>query len=398
MVNTANSLGTVTIGIKAPIIKKGDNIVDVVVDSVMNSGIEIKDGDIIGITESAVARSCGLYATVDDIANDIRKKFICSSNGQYKTGKVILINPIYSRNRFATILRGIARAAEELEIVMPDVDEVGNVFAEHPYTKIDYSNLYSEIALSESVGEVRIWKGNEFEKREDEVVMEGARPVLRINCELHPDLVGNTLTLDKILSDKSEFGVLGSNSAGFERIKLFPPRELCKEIVNGVKSAIKSAAKRDVECLVYGDGCFHSPYEFGENGMKIPGTSINEFADPVTSPGFTDGLSGFPNEVKIKSIADDLLSKGIAAKDVEYEIKTAISCDDKNRSNSDLALGTTPRRIVDLVASLCDLTTGSGQKGTPIVLIQNYFGNYSSDFELSLAANPLDLPVCGPSA
>ena len=385
------NIGTVAIGVKAPIIKEGDDIFDFVIKSLETFGYAPQDGDIIGITESVVARSLGMYATVDDIANDIRGKFLDSSNGKYKTGKVILHYPIYSRNRFATILRGIARAAEEMTIIMPEIDEVGNVRTNHPFTRENYDELYSAIAGEERVSKFKVVS----DASELENTVESAKIILHIDCRLHNYsqylncVEGEQRTeaeqyvgwyhLIEILHDKSYFGVLGSNVAGPEKIKLFPCPKQCQALVDRIQEFYQSKHNVRVQSLVYGDGCFHSPELDG-----IVGTSINEFADPVTSPGYTDGLSGGPNELKIKAIVDTDF-KNLSGKELEDAVKSAIL--EREQFYKDVttedgpdksSIGTTPRRYVDSVVSLCDLITGSGQKGTPIVVIQNYFSNYAN--------------------
>lgn len=382
-----SKFGTIAIGIRAPIIMEGDDIVKTVVNSIADSKIELEDGDIIGITESVVARAFGAYATVDDIANDIRMRFVEASGGADKSGRVILINPIYSRNRFATILRGIARAAEEVYIVMPDFDEVGNPRCNHPFTMVNYDEMYAHILNEEHVGVPKIFDTIEACMSEPS----SDKTTIIIDCGLHnfeefetpetgaPCVVGNHIHISKVLSDRTTFGVLGSNATGDGRIKLFPSRELSISVVKGVQELIIEYFGVHVECLIYGDGCFHSPHIPG-----VIGSSINEFADPVTSPAYTDGLEGCPSEVKIKAIADSEAVGKLRGEELNDLIKNIVGESSKRAADKtngkepyNSTLGTTPRRYIDQVVSLCDLVTGSGQKGTPIVVLKNYFKSYA---------------------
>ena len=355
-----NNVGVKSIGVKCPIIREGDNLVDIVFNSIKESGIVLQDKDVIGITESIVARACGNYATIQDIAESVRDLFKDHS----RFDRIILLNPIYSRNRFAMILKGIARVAEEVYIVMGDIDEVGNVRDNHPFTGMNYGEYYAQIC--HDAGAVA------------HIVTDGM-PSLHISdtdyvidCSLHHriDPTRNKYKarikfLYDILSDKCEYGVLGSNKATETKIKLFPNHEQCMDLLNGLVSKIKSEMGVSVEAMVYGDGCFKSP---------IGG--IWEFADPVTSPGYTAGLEGFPNEIKIKAFADDKYAHMNGAEldeAIREEIKNAASSNLKGKMASQ---GTTPRKLTDLLASLMDLTSGSGDKGTPVVVVQNYFKKF----------------------
>lgn len=369
-------------GIEAPVIKKGDDLVKIVVDSVLNAthnGEDITDKAIIGITESVVARAAGLYVTVDDIANDIRNKF-----GDNPT--ICLTDMIYSRNRFSMILKGIARAAKKLYIVMEMEDEVGNPRGVNQFTGVDIEEYYKEICKDENC-EVEIlhylrtiWNDN------PNLIYPGVDYIKEpidgfIDCSLH--LFGNfshlalhswycfnpVYTLADICADKNpDFGVLGTNKATEELLKLFPTKQTANLICDMVKALIYSKTGKDVLVCVYGDGCF-----------KDPVGRIWEFADPVTMPGYTDPdvFESTPNEIKLKAFADDKY-KNLSGKELDEAVKEEIRTKDKNLVGNMASQGTTPRKIRDLVASLMDLVSGSGDKGTPIVLVLDYFKNYSS--------------------
>ena len=358
------NVGVISMGVKAPIIREGDDLKSIVVNSVLDA-TDIDDKDIISITESVVARSQGNYITVDEIAEDVRKRL-----GNEST--IALINPIYSRNRFSMILKGIARAAKRVVIYMPDVDEVGNVVRNHPFTGMNYDEYYESIVNSEGATCLICHKIFDFDDFDDS-------PCL-IYCGLHDynewrykNGSATCITLADICSDKCEFGVLGSNKATEEKLKLFPKKDKATDLCYAIKEQIKNKTGKDVYVCVYGDGCFHSPKVNG-----IDGTSINEFADPVTMPAYTDSniFESSPNEIKIKAFADDKY-KNLSGNDLELAIKEEIKSKNKNLVGNMSSQGTTPRMIRDLVASLCDLTTGSGDKGCPIVVVKNYFKNYS---------------------
>lgn len=391
-------VGTVSRGIRAPIVKEGDDLASIVFESVMEASkdakFDIQDKDIIAVTEAVVARTQGNYATVDQIASDIKAKF--------PSGEFAVIFPILSRNRFAICLKGIAKGAKKITLMLSyPSDEVGNhlididaldekgvnpwtdVLTEvkyrelfgknlHPFTGVDYVEYYKELIKSQGA-DVEIIFAND-----PKAVLDYTKNVLC--CDIHTRnrtkriLKANgaqtVFSLDDILNksvDKSGFnsnyGLLGSNKATEEKIKLFPQN--CEEFVNSVQAKIKEATGKTVEVMVYGDGAF-----------KDPVGKIWELADPVVSPAYTKGLEGTPNEVKLKYLADNNFAdlKG-------EELKTAISEYIKNKDNdlkgSMESQGTTPRRLTDLIGSLCDLTSGSGDKGTPIVYIQGYFDNYT---------------------
>ncbi len=391
-------IGTVSRGVRAPIVKEGDDLASIVFESVMeaskDAGFDIQDRDIVAVTEAVVARTQGNYASIDQIAADIRAKF--------PSGEFAVIFPILSRNRFAICLKGIAKGAKKITLMLSyPSDEVGNhlididaldekgvnpwtdVLSEekyrelfgknlHPFTGVDYVDYYKELIKSQGA-EVEIVFAND-----PKAVLNYTKNILC--CDIHTRkrtkriLKANgaelVYSLDNIL-DKSvdgsgfnaDYGLLGSNKATEDRIKLFPKN--CEEFVNSVQSKLKEATGKTVEVMVYGDGAF-----------KDPVGKIWELADPVVSPAYTKGLEGTPNEVKLKYLADN----DFASLQGD-ELKAAISDYIKNKDNdlkgSMASQGTTPRRLTDLIGSLCDLTSGSGDKGTPIVYIQGYFDNYT---------------------
>lgn len=378
-----SNIGTVATGIKTPIIREGDDIVKIVSDCV-NSALTINDGDIIGITESIVARALGKYVTLDEISSDIINKFGPSAT-------IGLINPIMSRNRFGSILKGICRAASEVIILFSypndekgnpicDIDrynelEVENItfsrkdFEElfgkynHPFTGINYFDLYEEIANSENC-KIRFLVSNN-----PKIMLNFTKNIMV--CDIHTrertkakfkDEDAKIFDLSDICHDKCEYGLYGSNKTDEERLKLFPDSSN-KQVVLDIQNEILKLTGKNVEVMIYGDGCFHDPV-----------AGIWEFADPVTSPCFTDGLKGTPNELKIKYLADKEF-KGLNGKELDDAIKEKIS----NKKQEIGAMGTTPRHYTDLLASLMDLISGSGDKGTPVVVIQRYFNNYSME-------------------
>ena len=377
------SNGVISRGVSAPMIKEGDDLVRIVVDSIINEvkdvkvinvpyyidgvrafGIEehvlydINDKDIIGITESVIAQASGQYISVDDIAEWIIKKF-------GPDAELIVDSPIYSRNRFSMILKGIARAAKKIYFIMPPFDEVGNPSGVNPFTGVDIQKYYAEICSEENC-----------ESEFGESVYEVTKNINDydidnygwIYCGLHnynewkEKHTGKIATLADVCKEFSpDWGVLGTNKSTEERLKLFPSKEVAQKVCDEVKAQIKKITGKDVIVMGYGDGCFKSPAISG-----IPGTSIWEFADPETSPAYTDKelLESSPNEIKLKAFIDDGTS--------EEEINKLIK-EKKNLIGSMTSQGTTPRLYRDLLASLMDLTSGSGDRATPIVLIQNYF-------------------------
>lgn len=368
------NIGVKSIGIVAPFIREGDDIVKIVVDSVLDSTAKEEYGqmafgnvgteagyylnyhnqDVIGITESIVARSSGLYVTVDDIAEWVIKRF-------GPAAELIIDSPIYSRNRFSMILKGIARAAKKIFFVMPSLDEVGNPSGVNPFTGVDIQKYYKEICDSENCLSVF-----------GESLYDATKSINNygwIYCGLHDykewkeKHSGKIATLADICSNKNpDFGLLGCNKATEERLKLFPTIKLADEICYAIRDEIKKKTGKDVNVLVYGDGCFHSPALDG-----VRGSSIWEFADPVTVPGCTHGiLDGSPSESKLKAIIDESTSDEEVARRLNEN-------KNKNLVGNMNSMGTTPRKYKDLLASLMDLTSGSGDRATPIVLVQNYF-------------------------
>ncbi|MBR7132043.1 MAG: coenzyme F420-0:L-glutamate ligase [Clostridia bacterium] len=393
-------VGTVSRGIRCPIIREGDNLAAIVADSVLkaaeNDGFELRDRDVISITESIVARAQGNYASVDDIAADVKAKL--------GGGTIGVIFPILSRNRFAICLKGIAKGAKKIVLMLAyPSDEVGNeladwdkideaginphsdvlsleryreVFGVHPleFTGVDYVEYYQNL-IKENGAEVEIIFANQAK-----AILDYTDCVL--TCDIHTRARTKRLLkaagakivcgLDEILNAPVNgsgcnelYGLLGSNKSTEDKVKLFP-RD-CKPLVLEIQKLIFEATGKHVEVMVYGDGAF-----------KDPKGKIWELADPVVSPAFTDGLVGTPNELKLKYLADNDF------KDLSGEaLKEAISNSIRQKDGSSLvgnmaAQGTTPRQLTDLIGSLCDLTSGSGDKGTPVVLVQGYFDNYTN--------------------
>ena len=393
-------VGTVSRGIRAPIIRDGDNLVDIVVESLLAAAKEepfaIRNRDIVAVTEAVVGRAQRNYVTVDDIAADVAAKF-----GNDTVG---VIFPILSRNRFAICLRGIAKGLKKIVLMLSyPSDEVGNhlvsldqldekgvdpyrdvlteeryraLFGEsrHPFTGVDYVAYYKD--LIQSCGaEVEIVLAND-----PRAILSYTKKVLA--CDIHTlprtkrllkaagaELV---LGLDEIMTApingsgyNAEFGLLGSNKATEDKVKLFP-RD-CRQFVEAVQDRILKETGKCVEVMVYGDGAFKDPV--GE---------IWEFADPVVSPAYTPGLEGRPNELKLKYLADNDFAN-LSGEALRDAIKERIRTKDADLVGKMASQGTTPRRLTDLIGSLCDLTSGSGDKGTPIVFIQGYFDNYTAE-------------------
>lgn len=392
-------VGTVSMGIRCPIIRQGDDLAKIVADSVLEAaaieGFSIKDRDVISITESIVARAQGNYATVKDIADDVRNKFGGETVG--------VIFPILSRNRFAICLRGIAMGAKKVVLMLSyPSDEVGNELVS--LDKIDaagvnpYSDVLSESKYRELFGEnkheftgvdyVEYYKGIiEDAGAEAEIVFANqAKAILNytdcvLNCDIHTRVRTKrilkaagakiVLGLDEILNKPVNnsgcnelYGLLGSNKSTEDSIKLFP-RE-CKDLVLDIQKRIFDATGKHVEVMVYGDGAF-----------KDPKGKIWELADPVVSPAFTDGLMGTPNELKLKYLADNDF-KNLSGEELKNAISKSIREKQENLVGNMASQGTTPRQLTDLIGSLCDLTSGSGDKGTPVVLVQGYFDNYTN--------------------
>ena len=392
--------GTVSRGVRAPIIRSGDNIVEIVTDSVLSAckeeGVAIRDKDIIAMTEAIVARAQGNYCTVDDIAADVKAKF--------GGGTVGVIFPILSRNRFSICLRGIAKGASKVVLMLSyPSDEVGNHlisldmmdekgidpyrdvldlkkyreffgYGKHRFTGVDYVEYYEQL-IKDAGAECEIIFAND-----PRAVLSYTDSVL--NCDIHTRKRTKRLLLaagakcvfglDEIMNApvggsgyNENYGLLGSNKATEDQIKLFP-RD-CQPVVDAIQAKVFEATGKHVEVMVYGDGAF-----------KDPVGKIWELADPVVSPAYTSGLEGTPNELKLKYLADNDFAD-LNGDELKEAIKGKIMEKDSNLVGQMISEGTTPRQLTDLIGSLCDLTSGSGDKGTPIVFIQGYFDNYTTD-------------------
>lgn len=353
-------IGTSAFGLRMPIIKEGDDVVDIITSSLGEAydkgEYQPKENDIIGITESVVARAEGRYVTLDDIVKDLKEYFPDNS-------RIYVYNPIYSRNRFSVILRGIARYFDKVFIISDYEDEVGNVVI-HPITKVNYKDFYKEICESENAE--MTWC-HTFDRIGKDT------PI--INCTLHPELhrfdgtqklSGYVISLKEICSDVSQYGLLGSNKVNEETLKLFPDSKN-QELVERLKESIqKKFNLGNVDVMIYGDGCY-----------KDAASGIWEFADPVVSPAYTKGLKGTPSELKLKYLADDEFSS-LKGEKLDNAIKERISKKQVVQGNMETQ-GTTPRHYTDLLGSLMDLISGSGDKGTPVVVVQDYFKNYSME-------------------
>ena len=350
------SKGVIATGIHCPIIREGDNLQQIVIDSIFRTQ-DLEDGDIIGITESVVARAQGNYVTVDQIAKETIRLF-------GKDPILTLVEPIYSRNRFSMILKGIARACKAINLIMPEFDEVGNPRSVNPFTGVNMMEYYTEICKNENC-EVEINGTNHFSTG-------------TLICKLH-DLEGYNLknmhTLMDYFPGMCQWGLLGSNKANEETLKLFPDKAKAENLVKSIQDYIKEKLGIHVFVCVYGDGCFHAP---GIPG--VPGSSINEFADPVAMVAYTNPeiFESSPYEIKLKAFADGRF-KDLSGKELEQAIKKEIQHKEIDSIRSGMKTqGTTPRRLDWLLASLMDLISGSGDKGTPIVLVRNYFKNYAT--------------------
>lgn len=378
--------------------KKGDEIASFVVDSVLkaieSSNIEIKDRDVIGITESLVARTQGNYASVNDIAADINSKF---------TGDIVIAFPILSRNRFSLLLKGMALSGKKIYLLLNyPSDEVGNhlmdvdvmddagidqykdiltesdyrkTFGEkvmHPFTGIDYIEYYKSLGEPGQIEVILANNPKDALKYSKQILVANIHERHRTKKMLLKAGAEKVYTLDEVLSSSvngsgynSEYGILGSNKATDDSIKLFPYN--CQAVVDEIQKMLKDKTGKNIEVLIYGDGAF-----------KDPVGKIWELADPCVSPGFTKGLSGMPNEIKIKYVADNDLADMNQQQMIDA-MKKRINDKKENISSTDESAGTTPRQLTDLLGSLCDLTSGSGDKGTPIILIQGYFDNYATE-------------------
>ena len=353
------TIGTASYGLRAPIIRQGDDLVQIVVDTLLNSGLEIKDRDVLGITESIVARCQGNYVTIDEVAEEIKK---ISNNAD----TILVYRPIYSRNRFAMILKAIARAAgKKVYIRMTYKDEVGNVLKNHPFTGLNYDEYYKSIVEAEGKECIIVYDNTTLDAEKDIIDFVINAEMYFTTCNY--DSFKDGCYLSDICKDKCDYGLYGSNKASEEMLKLFPSCEYSRNLVREVQQRIKDTTGKLIEVMVYGDGCF-----------KDPVGGIWEFADPVVSPAYTSGLEGTPNEIKIKNFADEKY-KDLKGEELSSAIKKEIenkSSDLKGNMNSQ---GTTPRRYTDLLGSLMDLTSGSGDKGTPFVYVQGYFDNMSNE-------------------
>ena len=393
-------VGTVSRGVRAPIIRSGDDLVEIVTSSVLEAakddGFAIRDRDIVAMTEAIVARAQGNYASVDNIAEDVKAKLGGETVG--------VIFPILSRNRFAICLRGIAKGAKKIVLMLSyPSDEVGNHlisldaldekgvdpyrdvltlekyrelfgYEKHRFTGVDYVEYYESL-IKESGAEAEIIFAND------------ARAILNytknvITCDIHTRARSKRILkaagaervfgLDDIMTSSingsgfnADYGLLGSNKATEDQVKLFP-RD-CQPVVDAIQAKLYAATGKRVEVMVYGDGAF-----------KDPVGKIWELADPVVSPAYTSGLEGTPNELKLKYLADNDFA-ALSGDALKEAIKQKIQEKDDNLVGQMASEGTTPRRLTDLIGSLCDLTSGSGDKGTPIVYIQGYFDNYTTD-------------------
>ena len=357
------TIGTAAFGLRTPIFKQGDDVATIVTNVVLNSGIEIKDKDVIAITEAVMGRTQGNYATVDEIATDIKR---LTNNAK----SIAVVFPIFSRNRFAILLRGIARAADKITLLLSTpTDEVGNACQSHPFTGMNYNEYYKSIIVEEGK-HADVYIDNNID------VLKGKNIDAFIAADIHTkditkaklqQLFDNVIDLTDILHDKSEYGLLGSNKATEEKVKLFPTRAYCMPIIEKIQKNVLEQTGKHVEVMIYGDGCF-----------KDPVGGIWEFADPVVSPAYTSGLEGTPNELKLKYLADNKFND-LSGDALQDAIKNDIKAKDSSLKGNMVSQGTTPRRITDLLGSLCDLISGSGDKGTPVVYIQGYFDNYATE-------------------
>ena len=394
--------GTVSMGLRAPIIRQGDDLAEIVTGSVVEAmnveGLIPRDRDVVCMTEAIVARAQGNYASADNIATDVRNKFGGETVG--------VIFPILSRNRFAICLRGIAKGCKKVVLMLSyPSDEVGNHlvdidlldekginpytdvltenewrnlfgYPKHTFTGVDYVEYYSNL-VRECGAEVEVIFANDCR-----AILNYTKNVL--NCDIHSRARTKRLLkaagaeqvygLDEIMTESidgsgynARYGLLGSNKATEDTVKLFP-REECQKMVEDIQAKLLEITGKHIEVMVYGDGAF-----------KDPVGKIWELADPVVSPAYTPGLEGTPNELKLKYLADNDFS-ALSGKELQEAIKSKIQQKDGSSLVGNMvSQGTTPRRLTDLIGSLCDLTSGSGDKGTPIVYIQGYFDNYTNE-------------------
>ena len=392
------NVGTVVRGIRTPIIKENDNLEDIVIESLMRAkeeeGFEFRDKDVVAITEAVVGISEGNYVTVDDIVVDLLEK--------YPEKEVGLVFPILSRNRFSMILKAVARAMNKITILLSfPADEVGNGILDeekllnskfnlssmisekeymenfkdfkHPFTGINMVEFYKELVTSENCEVEFVFSNNPLE------ILKHNNNVL--NCDIHTrkkkkkllkDNNANVYGLYEVMNKpvngsgcNPTYGLLGSNKSTEERLKLFP--KTGDILVNNIQKKLKEKTGKTIEVMVYGDGAF-----------KDPVGHIWELADPVVSPAYTKGLEGTPNEIKLKYVSDNKFAD-LKGDELKEAIKQEIRNKESNLVGKMITQGTTPRRLTDLIGSLCDLTSGSGDKGTPVVFIQGYFDNYANE-------------------
>ena len=392
-------LGTVVRGIRTPIIKEGDNLAKIVVDSLLNAsqnnGFEFRDKDVVAITEAVVGISEGNYVSVDQVSKDIKEKF----NNPEDLG---IVFPILSRNRFSLILKAIARSTKKLYVLLSfPADEVGNGILDeeklfnskynkgsiiteaeyresfgdwiHPFTGINMIDFYKELIENEGCSVEFILSNNPLD------ILKYTKNVL--TCDIHTryqtkkllenndcHVVGLFEIMNKSVDGSGfndKYGMLGSNKSTEERLKLFP--RTGQELVEKIQKELKEKTGKTIEVMVYGDGAF-----------KDPVGHIWELADPVVSPAYTSGLEGTPNEIKLKYVSDNKFAD-LKGDELKEAIKEEIRNKEKDLKGQMITQGTTPRRLTDLIGSLCDLTSGSGDKGTPVVFIQGYFDNLASE-------------------
>ena len=394
-----SKIGTIVRGIRTGIIKEGDDLVNITVNSVLEAAkeenFEIQDKDIVAITEAVVGISSGNYVTVDEIKEDMQSKF--------STKHIGIVYPILSRNRFAVLLSAFARSMEKITMLLSyPSDEVGNDILDkeklrelniplsnyimdeveyrekfgdwkHIFTGVNMVDFYKELVEKENCKIEFIFSNN------PETILNYTNEILCADIHTRNEtkkLLKNkgakVLGLDDIMTQSingsgynKEYGLLGSNRATEEKVKLFPTN--CQDLVEKIQQKFKEKTDKTVEVMVYGDGAF-----------KDPVGKIWELADPVVSPGYTDGLKGSPNELKLKYLSDNKF-KDLKGEELNQAIKKEIEAKNKDLKGTIETQGTTPRRYTDLIGSLCDLTSGSGDKGTPVVLVQNYFKNYSEE-------------------
>ena len=393
-------LGTVSMGVRAPIIRKGDNLAEIVTGSILDAikydGLTPRDRDVVAMTESIVARAQNNYCSIDDIATDVRNKFGGETVG--------VIFPILSRNRFSICLRGIAKGCKKVIVMLSyPADEVGNHlidldsveekgvnpysdvlteaqfrelfgYVKHPFTGMDYITYYKEL-IQESGAEAEIILAND-----PRAILKYTKNVMP--CDIHTRERTKRILraagaekvygMDEIMTESingsgynARYGLLGSNKSTEDVIKLFP-RE-CQDLVEDIQKRLLEATGKHMEVMVYGDGAF-----------KDPVGKIWELADPVVSPAHTDGLVGYPNEIKLKYVSDNKFAD-LKGDELKEAIKEEIRQKDEDLTGQMITEGTTPRVLTDLIGSLCDLTSGSGDKGTPVIFIQGYFDNLAND-------------------